>query len=254
MKKLSFLILLLLAIPGFISVTFADSSRTIRIAADAAYPPFNYKDANGEIVGFDVDLTMAICNAAGIKCKFLAQDWDGLIPGLLVKKYDAISASMNATEERRKRVAFTNKIYSNPSRFLVKKSANFTFDKNGLSGKTLAAQHASVQADFLEKEFGNVAKVALYETQEQANLDLASGRVDALLGEVVALSESFLKSEAGKSFEFKGKKYAFGDGVAIAMRKNDSELLKKFNDGIDKIRKSGEYQKISDQHFGFDIY
>lgn len=228
--------------------------REIRVAADAEYPPFNYKDENGDIVGFDVDITMAACAAAELQCSFVAQSWDGLIPGLIVKKYDAISASMVANEERKKKVNFTDKIYEMPSQFLVSKDSDFTFDKEGLAGKSLGSQRATVHSEYLEAEFGDVATIKLYETQDQANLDLASGRLDALLGDVLVLNESFLKSDSGAGFEFRGEEIRFGKGIAIAVRKDDTELLDALNGGIEAIRESGEYQEISEKYFGRDIY
>lgn len=228
--------------------------KDVVVAADAEYPPFNYKNEQGEIVGFDVDITLAACGAAKLKCRFVAQSWDGLIPGLVVKKYDAISASMVATKERRKKVEFTDKIYEMPSQFLVNKDSDFTFDEAGLSGKSLGAQRATVHSEYLEKEFGDVANVRVYETQDQANLDLASGRIDALLGDVVVLSESFLKSDAGAAFEFRGKEIRFGKGIAIAIRKEDTALRDALNKGIKAIRDSGTYQEISNKYFGRDIY
>lgn len=233
---------------------WATAGDPVTVAADAEYPPFNYKNDAGEIVGFDVEITLAACAAVELDCSFVAQAWDGLIPGLLVGKFDAISASMFATEERRKKVDFTEKLYLTPTQFLVPEGSSLAFTAEGLSGKVLAAQRATVQADFLETTFGEVADINLYETQDQANLDLAAGRVDALLGEVIALTESFLESDAGKGFEFSGPEYKLGDGIAIAVSKDKPELTSKLSAGIQAIRDSGQFQEISEKYFGRDIY
>lgn len=226
----------------------------IVVAADAEYPPFQYTNENGEIIGFDVEITLAACEAAELDCVFEAHAWDGLIPGLLIGRYDVISASMTATPERRERVDFTDRLYRSPSQFLVALDADFELTVEGLAGKTLAAQRASVQADYLEETYGATSNVVLYDTQDQANLDLAAGRVDALLGEVIALSESFLESENGQGFEFRGEVLRFGDGVAMAVHPDNTELRDQLNVGIQAIRDSGFYQEVSDRYFGRDIY
>jgi len=253
MNKRTFLAAACAAAIGLASALPAAAEKIV-LAADAEYPPFQYKNNAGEIVGFDVEISMLACEAAGLECEFAAHAWDGLIPGLLIGKYNAISASMTATEKRREQVDFTDKLYVSPSQFLVAKGSDIEISVEGLAGKTVAAQRSSVQADYLEKTFGATSTVNLYDTQDQANLDLAAGRVDALLGEVIALSESFLKSETGQGFEWRGDELKFGDGVAIAVRKEDTELRDKLNAGIQAIRNSGQYQEISDKYFGRDIY
>lgn len=236
------------------ATAFAQDIGKVKIAHDASYPPFGYKDSSGEIVGFDIDITLAACREAQLECEFVAQDWDGLIPGLLVKKYSAISSSMIATEERKKTVNFTDKVYQVPTRFLVRKGTSMTFDAKGLEGKSLGAQRASIQADYLEEHYSDSSAIKLYETADQMNLDLAAGRVDAILQEVLSLQEGFLKTETGAKFEFQGPDFKFGEGIAIATRKADTELMQRLNKGIQAIRNSGEYQKISQQYFGMDIY
>jgi len=251
LKKLLLLTYAALALTVALPSAAADK---IVLAADAEYPPFQYKNDNGDIVGFDVEISLLACEAAELDCEFAAHAWEGLIPGLIIGKFNAISASMTATPERREQVDFTDKLYTAPSQFLTKKDSGIDISVEGLTGKTLAAQRSSVQADYLEKTYGETSKINLYDTQDQANLDLAAGRVDALLGEVIALSESFLKSEAGAGFAWQGDELKFGDGIAIAIHKDNTELRDKLNAGIQAIRESGEYQKVSDKYFGRDIY
>ncbi|MFT6091271.1 transporter substrate-binding domain-containing protein [Sulfitobacter sp.] len=252
--KLTKLMTLAAATALSVATALPAAADTITLAADAEYPPFQYKNDAGEIVGFDVEISLLACEAVGLECEFAAHAWDGLIPGLLIGKYDAISASMTATETRREQVDFTDKLYVSPSQFLVAADSDIEISIEGLTGKTVAAQRSSVQAEYLEDTFGSIATVNLYDTQDQANLDLAAGRVDALLGEVIALSESFLKSESGAGFVWRGEELKFGDGVAIAVRKEDTELRDMLNKGILAIREDGQYQEISNRYFGRDIY
>ena len=108
MKKL---LTAIVAVSAFGLVASGVSAQTVRIGTEGAYPPFNSIDSDGNLVGFDVDISNALCDAAGLTCEFVIQDWDGMIPGLLAKKYDAIIASMSITEERKKKVDFTGKYY-----------------------------------------------------------------------------------------------------------------------------------------------
>ena len=117
----------------------------IKIATEGAYPPFNGKDASGELVGFDLDIAKALCEEMKVKCEIVAQDWDGIIPGLEAKKYDAIAASMSITDERKQKVDFTDRYYSNYLRIVAKKGSGIT-GADGLTGKTVGAQRSTVAA------------------------------------------------------------------------------------------------------------
>ncbi|HZS84149.1 MAG TPA: ABC transporter substrate-binding protein [Stellaceae bacterium] len=235
----------------------AQAMKKVRIATEGAYEPFNYKDANGQLQGFDVDIAKALCAKAKFDCEIVAQDWDGIIPGLLARKYDAIVASMSITEERKKKVAFTDKYYQTPARFIVKKGSGIEISKEGLKGKTIGAQRATIHANYLDQNYKDVATIKLYDTQENANLDIAAGRLDAILADSVVLLEGFLKKPEGKNFEFAGPELrggVFGEGAGIAVRKEDNQLREAFNKALKEIRSDGTYKKINDKYFPFDVY
>ena len=237
---------------------YAGKMKSIRIGTEGAYPPFSLVDKNGELQGFDVDIANALCDAMKVRCQFVVQDWDGLIPGLKAKKYDAIIASMAITEERMKKVDFTDKYYMTPARFVAKKGKSIVFTKAGLNGKTIGVQRATTHENFVRDKFGDVVKVNVYATQDEANMDLVSGRVDLVLADSVVLLEGFIKTEQGKNFEFKGPKYTdvrwYGSGIGIAIRKGDVKLLKRLNTAIHQIRTDGTYKKINAKYFDFDVY
>jgi len=239
------------------SFSMAKDWGKIRIATEGAYPPFNSVDKNGNLQGFDVDIAKALCDAIHSECELVIQDWDGIIPGLLAKKYDCIVASMGVTEERKKKVDFTDKYYTGPAKFFAKKGAGIEISKEGLKGKTVAVQRATVYEKFLQDKFKGVIKIKVYGTQDEANLDIASGRADLGFADPMALAYGFMNTKRGENFEFIGATYSdpkyFGP-IAIALRHGDDDLRELLNKGLKIIRDNGTYQKINAKYFEFDIY
>ncbi len=235
----------------------AAESMKIRMGTEGAYPPFNLIDKNGELAGFDVEIGKALCEAMKAECEWVTSDWDGIIPALLAKKFDTIIASMSITEERKQKVAFTNKYYTTPVKFARTKGSGFEINEKDLKGKIVGVQSSTVAENFLRGRFGDVVEVKAYGTQDEANMDLLSGRVDLVLADSFVLGE-FLESDGGKEAEFVGpaftdKKY-LGEGIGIAVRKEDTELLAKLNKAIKQIREDGTYARINAKYFDFDVY
>ncbi|MGH6718860.1 MAG: ABC transporter substrate-binding protein [Alphaproteobacteria bacterium] len=235
---------------------YADMRKVV-IGTEGAYPPFNYIDESGELQGFDVDIAKALCKAADFECTFVVQDWDGIIPGLIAKKYDAIIASMSITEERKQKVDFTGKYYNTPAKFIAAKGQTFEFTAEGLAGKVIGAQRATIHENFLRDNFTD-SDIRVYATQDEANADLASGRLDLVLADSVALDEGFIQTDAGACCEFVGPDYSdpkwFGDGAGIAIRKGEEDLVLAFNAAIQQIREDGTYKAINDKYFAFDVF
>lgn len=229
----------------------------LRIATEGAYAPFNYLDDQGKPQGFEIDLANALCAEMKANCAFVVQDWDGIIPGLLAQKYDAIIASLYITDERRERIAFSDKYYQVPARFIVPKSSPLEISAEGLNGKVVGTQRATSFERFMRDEMPGI-DLRVYATMEEAYLDLQSGRVDAIMADVVAASEGFLKTPEGEGFEFRGPQYTgakwFGYGAGVGVRKEDAPLAEAFSTAIAKIRANGTYQEISNKWFGFDVY
>ncbi|PLX63394.1 ABC transporter substrate-binding protein [Sedimenticola selenatireducens] len=247
------LLTLLLCTSGWAT---ADSMK-IRMGTEGAYPPFNLIDKNGELAGFDIEIGNALCEAMKADCEWVTSDWDGIIPALLAKKFDTIIASMSITNERKEKVAFTDKYYTTPVRFARAKGTDFEISEKALEGKIVGVQGSTVAENFLRGRFGEIVEVRAYGTQDEANLDLLSGRVDLLLADSFVLGE-FLKSESGQPAEFVGpgftdKKY-LGEGIGIAVRKEDTALLEKLNQAIKQIRADGTYARINAKYFDFDVY
>ena len=261
MKKLLVAVAVIALVCAFGTVQAKDW-KVIRIGVEGAYPPFSSTTADGELVGFDIDIAKALVKAMGAEIKLVPQDWDGIIPALLARKYDAIIASMSITEERKKKVAFTNKYYQTPAKFVCKKGTMKDFDRAGVAeataGKKIGVQRATIHDNFITDNGGKGSVVKRYATQDEAYMDLRAGRVDMLLADSVAIAEGFLKKPEGAEYGFVGPdlnepKY-FGEGAGIAIRKKDKDLVEMFNKAIDQIRADGTYKSIQDKYFNFNVY
>ena len=229
----------------------------LRIATEGAYPPFNFIGPDGKLAGSDVDVANALCEAMGAECELMAQDWDGMIPGLLAKKYDLIVASMSITEKRKKAVNFSNPYYQAPAQFVTLKVSGLTTSKAGLKGKKIGVQRATTYANYLESVHGNSIEIVYYDTVENHNLDLTAGRLDAVLAQAIYMG-GVLKKPEGKNFEFVGEmiwdqKY-IGVGAGIAIRKQDTDLLKQVDAALAKIIANGTHKTIFQKYFKFDLY
>ncbi|MEM7221773.1 MAG: ABC transporter substrate-binding protein [Pseudomonadota bacterium] len=229
----------------------------LRIGVEGAYPPFSWKEADGTLKGFDIDIATVLCARMNRECVLVEQDWDGIIPALLARKYDAIIASMSITEERKKRVDFTQKYYNTPAKFVAAKDAGFDATPAGMAGKTIGVQRGTIHQCYMEKMFPD-AELRLYATQEEVFLDLGSGRIDAQISDSIQALEGFLGTDEGKDYAFLGGDQfdleCHGEGAGIAVRKGDSELIAALNKAIMEIREDGSYAAINARYFDFDIY
>ena len=229
----------------------------VRIGTEGAYKPFNYYDSAGNLVGFDIDISNAICEEAKLDCEFVAQDWDGIIPALLANKYDAIIASMSITEERMKKVDFTGPYYTTPAQFIAAKGSGITdTSPDALKGKIVGVQSSTIHANFMEGEYPGV-ELKLYGKQDEANLDLSNGRVDLVMADSAILLD-FVSSDDGSCCEFVGPSYYdpkyHGSGAGIAVRKGEEDLKKKLDDAILAIYQNGKYKEINDKYFPFSVW
>ena len=248
----------IVAIMFFGTSVSAKEWKKIRVGVEGAYPPFSWVEPDGTLKGFDIEIAMALCKEIGAECVLVTQDWDGIIPALLARKYDAIIASMSITEERKKKVAFSEKYYNTPAKFARKKGSGITISKAGLKGRSVGVQRATIHDNFITGEFGSDVEVKRYGTQDEAYLDALAGRVDLLLADSIAMEAGFLKTDNGNGWEFVGQGYSnpkyFGDGAGVALRKGNSDLAKLFNKAIKSIRANGVYKRINDKYFTFDVY
>ncbi len=252
----------LLAVAALACCTFAAQAQApdwkkIRIGVEGAYPPFSEMGTDGKVKGFEIDLAMAYCAEMKAECTLVQQDFDGLIPALQARKIDAIIASLSVTDERKKAIAFSNSYYNTPARFAGKADAKLEFTPAGLKGKKIGVQRATIHEAFAAATFKQ-SEIVRYATQDQAFLDLKSGRIALTLADLVAIDQGFLSKPDGKGFSLVGPVYDdvkyFGVGSGVGMRKADEKTLaKKFNDAIATVSSNGTFKKLNDKYFPYDI-
>lgn len=238
--------------------------KTIRLATEGAYPPFNTTAPDGSVQGFDVDIGNALCAKMEAECSWVKQEWDGMIPALMGRKFDAIVASMSITEDRKKKVAFTNKYYATPLALVAKAGSDLAPDRDALKGKRIGVQRGTVADAFATRLWADQGvTIVRYAKQEEAYLDLASGRLDATWVDALMAQGGFLEEPAGEGFAYAGKpvfgrnaeeKAIIGEGVGIAIRKRDTELKEKLDQALAAIRADGTYDTIRKKYFDQDIY
>ena len=256
-------------------LTLGANAGSIKIGTEGAYPPWNSKDASGNLIGFEVELANALCEIMKHNCTIVEQDWDGMIPALTSKKFDAIMAGMSITDERKKTINFSQGYADEVASLAVMKGSSLeNLDTpeginlsiggsevtkalktltGALAGKTVCVQTATIHQNFLDSGDVGKVKVRTYKTQDEVNLDLTSGRCDAALAAAVSFTDYAEKS--GKAVVLTGPTFsggAFGNGVGVGIRKGDSKLLNDFNAAIDKARSDGTISKLAIKWFGFD--
>jgi len=256
----------------------AAQEKTVKIATEGAYAPWNFTGAGGKLEGFEVDLANDLCARMKVKCEIVAQDWDGIIPALNAKKYDAIMAGMSITDERQKVIDFAGPYAAGPNGFLVEKSSplakmpgtgqayNLATQKEAaekaidavkpvIKGKTIGVQGSTIHANFADKYLKGTAEIREYKTTEAHDLDLAAGRIDAVLADATAILGTLEKPEF-KDYVLVGPSISggiLGAGVGVGLRKGDDELKKSFNDAIQSAVKDGTVKKLSEKWFKIDI-
>ena len=240
-----------------VALPAAAQTAKMKIATEGTYFPWSFKDAEGKLQGWDVEIAYALCEKMKIECEVAGQDWDGIIPGLQAKKYDAIVASMSITPKRREQVDFSDKYKDVISSFVAKKGTITDTSVDGMKGKRIGVQRGSSQHQWLQATgYEKTATLVLYDTTQQPELDLVSGRVDAIIGNKATYFTGFFKRPEAKDYDFVGpplKGGVLGDGAAIAVRKGDDALRERFNKALAEIRADGTYDRITKKFFPFPL-
>ncbi|MCV2510758.1 ABC transporter substrate-binding protein [Leclercia pneumoniae] len=241
------------------SSVFAGETRELRFGVDPTFAPFESKNPQGDVVGFDIDLGNAICAKLQAKCFWVENNFDGIIPSLKARKFDAILSGMYITEKRKEQIAFSDKIYSGPAFLVARKNSLPDNSLAQLKGKTIGVEQGSAQETYANQKWrGEGVNVVAYQGADQVIRDLESGRIDGAVLSGVMAEYSFLSKPQGKAFGFVGGALQddalFGAGAAIGLRKEDDKLRQELNGAIAAILADGTYKKLADRYFSFDIY
>jgi len=233
------------------------AAEPLRLSTDGTYPPFSEINEKGEMIGFDIDIGNALCAEMKRECTWTSLDFDALISSLKANKVDVLVASMNANEERRKSVAFTNTYYQNPGIFVRAKGSKVELTPEGLKGKVIGVLRSSIFDDYVTAKFKDIAEIQRYSGQGEAFLDAGAGRVDVLFADAVVMHDGFLDRDEGKEFEVFGEEVNdptyFGEGIAIAVRLEEQQLVEDLNKALQAIKDNGTYKTINDKYFKYDI-
>jgi octopine/nopaline transport system substrate-binding protein len=253
---------------------------TASIAFEGAYEPWTLTKPDGTIDGFEPELAKEICARAKIECKFIAQDWDGMMAGLAAGKFDIIMDALSITPDRQKVIDFSKPYANTPAVFAVSKKgalANLAgtgsllkLDANGdgpgakealaglrkaLTGKTIGIQTATVYSDFIYKNFKDVATIREYKTSPEHDLDLLAGRIDAAFDDATYFAAALAKPD-NADLGYSGPEFGgliWGPGEGLGIRKADAELTAKFDAAIAAALADGTVKKLSVKWFGFDV-
>ncbi|MCG3878295.1 transporter substrate-binding domain-containing protein [Psychrobacter sp. Ps6] len=226
--------------------TATEAPMNIKIATESSYKPFSYTDADGKLIGYEIELVDALCAQMKAECEVISQDWDGLIPGLNAQKFDAAIAGMSITPERKEVVDFSDPYFHSGIILIGKKGDDLSVDS--LKGQPIASQRSTVASQYLQDEHAD-ADIKLYDTQDNAYLDLTSGRVRGMMSDKVTGTD-WLKTEAGSGYEIKGQEISSDDdAMGIAFRKGDP-LVAKFNAALAELKDNGTYDQITGSYFG----
>ena len=243
--------LLLLASGGI-----AAAQDPVRIATEGAYPPFNFTQPDGKVAGLEVDLANALCERMKRPCTVVAQEWDGIIPGLLAKKYDAIMATMNITPEREKAIGFSTPYMVVPAYFVAPAKSAIDGSPASLRGKSIGAQVSTTHSRYVEKHLGSEATLKTYDTASNLLADLKAGRIDAAIT-TGATASDWVKGDGGKSVKLVGQPVidaeVFGPGIGVGLRKEDESLKQSFDEAIRAVVQDGTLARIAARYVDFSI-
>lgn len=255
MKKSTLLAIAALSATG----GMAHAETTLRFGVDPSFPPFESKAPNGQLVGFDIDLGNAICAQAKVKCEWVETAYDGIIPALNAKKFDAVLSAMSMTPKRKTQVNFSDMLYHVPSILIAKKGSGLQPTADSLKGKTVGVAQGTTQEAYAQGEWQKKGvNVVSYQNQDFVNQDLASGRIDVTLTNAAAAETGFLKTKEGADYAFAGEplndtRY-LGEGTAVGLRKDDQTHLSLINNALAEIHKDGTFEKLEKKYFTFEVY
>lgn len=234
------------------------SRAVVRFVTDSDFPPFNFYDEDGVLVGFNVDLARAICLEIGTACDIKARLWEELLPSLKAGEADAVIAAHKVTPLAASDVSFTDRYFHTPGRFAGRKdSPDVEITPSGLDGRRIAVARGTAHEAFL-KTFFRDSPLALYENADLAREALASGKADFVFDDGISLAFWLNGTLSRQCCEMRGgpflEPHFFGDGIAIAVPKSDPQMRTLLNDALVRVRASGRFEELVQRYFPVRIY
>ncbi|MGM0432087.1 MAG: ABC transporter substrate-binding protein [Spirochaetota bacterium] len=252
MKKTLIISLLLLF---SLSAAFAGGQQeaareTISFAGSGGYPPFNYMEEDGDVIGFDVDVAQEIADRMDMELDYVTTAWDGIIEGLRAKRYNGILGSMGITAEREKRVNFTDPYYYSGPQLIVRKDSNISGPEDLTADSTIGL----VTGTTFEEDANTLGvQVKLYEDDNQTLIELLNGRIDGVLTDRIVGLNAIASLSGGEDLTLVGSVLRT-ERMGVALHQDDTQLLEEINGILDDMRADGTLTAISERWFnGEDI-
>ena len=227
----------------------------IRIAIDLAIPPFGMTDDKMQPTGSDVDLARLLAKDMGVELEIVTTTGPTRIPMLQTNKADIVVSTLSITPDRAKVIDFTKPYYVSPSQFVALKSSGITDDPSTLKGKTVGVQSGTNHQSYMEQKLPDITE-KVYNTVQEAELDLESGRIDAMLADKLLMYDWLVKAGNAKGFDYVGKPVVdplVAGQVGIGVKKGNAGLQQSLNAAIDQLLADPAYDKIATGHFPFSI-
>ncbi|MCX7564883.1 transporter substrate-binding domain-containing protein [Sulfitobacter sp. F26169L] len=219
-------------------MAMADShAKTIRLGTEGGYPPYNFLDDNGEVAGFEREVGDELCLRAELKCEWVTNEWDSIIPNLVSGNYDVIIAGMSITDERDEVIDFSDPYTQpDPSSFLAMEGVD-------LSGAIIAAQTGTIQASHVASMDG--ATLVEFATPEETVAAVKNGEADAVLAD-----KAFLEpiAEAEADLSLMGEDILLGGGIGLGIRESDGDLRETFNKAIQSMKADGSLNAMIEKY------
>lgn len=238
------------------AVPMAKAETVVRIGTVLDQAPFEYRDSGGNVAGIEINLGNRMCEIMKVKCQWVTMDFDALIPALKAKKVDAVFSQMTITKERAKTVDFSNAVTSAQVQYVARMGSGISDSPATFKDKTVGVQSGSIQEKYMHERLPAVS-TKVYQTVNEAYLDLQASRIDAVLDDKSAEYDWIQKEGKKAGFNYAGNPIEdagiFGPGTGIAVRKGDTQLLSAINGALGQIVSDGTFARETGKEFPFSI-
>lgn len=255
MKKVTVIVLSLLLVIGMLAIGGCSKKQTaekqpeqekvLRVITEAGFAPFEFKEANDEFTGFDMDLIRAIGAAEGYKVQITHMGFESLIPALKADKADCAIAGMSIDPERKKSVDFSTPYFDAGLIIAVPAATEGVSTLDDLKGKRIGCQVGTIGAKAADsvKVKDSKTNVVVFDTVGEAFMEMEKGGLDAVINDQ-AVTLNYISTTGKGKVKMVGEMFSAQDQYGIAVKKGNTAMLKVINDGLAKVKANGEYDNI----------